>query len=458
MDDREKKASQSAPLGARMRSALGKVRTQSAASLRGVGRSVAGAGDRLKHTQTGERLGAAVEARRALKKAAEAQRRGNPALAYRILESEVGERPDDAKVVGAFWSAALACERAEDASPSVQHIIRALAGAGKADQAAEMWNELRGALPSALVDPSALVRMALALESAGRADQVVEALRDAVNPLNNGLSPGLAVRVAEMARDLDPPTALAAARHALVSPDLHEAKRARLQEMIAEIEQAEAAAAAAEPAPDGEAPREVRPEPAQPRTKAAGAEPAPSGEAPCEVRPEPAQPQTAAPAAAAEMADCAAADALETHAPLSRFIDIKVSEGVPEGLLEEAMALELPDGRKARLAYAKIEALAVAEVRGLAIHPVVLVDVVLNWKESGESVLRVLRMRSDAFDARTLESAETGEVEAFRAFLAELLTRSNAIPLPDFESARGVHLHGFESLEAYQLEVLQVAS
>jgi hypothetical protein len=431
MDDRDQKASQPAPLGARMRSALGKVRTQSAASLRGVGRSVAGAGDRLKHTQTGERLGAAVEARRALKKAAEAQRRGNPALAYRVLESEVGERPDDAKVVGAFWSAALACERAEDAAPSMQHVIRALAGAGKADQAAEMWNELRGALPSALADPGALVRIALALESAGRADQVVEALRDAVNPLNNGLSPGLAVRVAEMARELDPPTALAAARHALVSPDLHEAKRARLQEMIAEIEQAEAAAAA-EPAPDGDAQREARPEPAQP--------------------------QAAAPAAATGAEDRAAADALEVHAPLCRFIEIKASEGVPEGLLENALALELPDGRKARLAYAKIEAVAVAEVRDLAIHPVVLVDVLLNWKESGESVLRVLRMRSDAFDARTLEPAETGEVEAFRAFLTKLLTRSNAIPLPDIESARGVHLHGFESLEAYQREVLQVAS
>jgi tetratricopeptide (TPR) repeat protein len=432
MDDRDNKASRSAPLGARMRSALGKVRTQGAASLRGVGRSVAGAGDRLKHIQTGERLGAAVEARRTLKKAADAQRRGNPALAYRILESEVGERPDDAKLVGAFWSAALVCERAEDAAPSMQHIIRALAGAGKPDQALELWNELRGALPSALVDPSALVRMALALESAGRADQMAEALREAVNPLNNGLSPGLAVRVAEMARDLDPPTALAAARHALASPDLHESKRARLQEMIAEIERAEAVAAAAEPAPSGEGQREVRPEPAQPHT--------------------------AAPPAAAGVVDHAVAGALETHAPASRFVDIKVNEGVPESLLEEAMALELPDRRKARLAYAKIEALAVAEVRGLAIHPVVLVDVVLNWKESGEPVLRVLRMRSDAFDARTLEPAESGEVEAFRAFLAELLTRSNAIPLPDLESAQGVHLRAFESLEAYHREVLQIAS
>jgi hypothetical protein len=442
MGDPDKKTSRSGPLGARMRSALGKVRAQGAASLRGVGRSVAEAGDRLKHTQTGERLGSAVEARRALKKAADAQRRGNPALAYRILEGEVRERPDDAKVVAAFWSAALLCERAEDAAPAVQHVIRALAGAGKSEQAAELWNELRGPMPSALVDPGALVRMASALESAGRADQMAEALREAVNPLNSGLTPGLAVRVAEMARDLDPPTALAAAQHALVSPDLHEAKRARLQQMVAKIERIETDAAAARAAARDEARGEERPEPARPRAAA----------------PEYAQTETTALAATADPADRAAADALELHAPPCRFMEAKVSEGVPEALLEDAIALALPGGRRGRLAYAKVEALAVAEVRGLAIHPVVLVDVVLNWKESEESVLRVVRMRSDAFDARDLGSGEAGEVEAFRAFLTELLTRSDAIPLPDFESARGVHLHDFESLEAYQREVLQVAS
>jgi hypothetical protein len=422
-----------------MRNALGKVRTQGAASLRGVGRSVAEAGDRLKHTQTGERLGSAVEARRALKKAADAQRRGNPALAYRILETEAQERPDDPKVVSAFWGAALACERVEDAAPAMQHVIRTLAGAGKAEQAAELWNELRGGLPSALADPSALVRIALALESAGRVEPMAEALRDAVNPLNSGLSPGLAVRAAEMARDLDPPTALAAARHALSAPDLHEAKRARLQEMMVAIEQAAAEAAAAAEA-------------------SAAAEPAQSGEAESAERPQPARPQAAAPALSAVQVERAAADALELHAPACRFIEIKLSVGVPEGLLEDGMALALPDGRKARLAYDKIEALAVAQVRGLAIHPVVVVDAVLNWKESGASVLRVLRMRSDAFNALALKPDEADAIEAFRAFLADLLTRSNGIPLPDFESARGVHLRDFESLEAYQREVLQVAS
>jgi hypothetical protein len=245
-----------------------------------------------------------------------------------------------------------------------------------------------------------------------------------------------------MARYLDPPTALAAAQHALVSPGLHEAKRARLRQMVAEIEQTETDAATARAAARDEAQGQARPEPAQPYAAA----------------PQYAQTEPAAPAAAAGPVDRAAADALELHAPPCRFVETKVSEGVPEALLEDAIALALPGGRRGRLAYAKVEALAVAEVRGLAIHPVVLVDAVLNWKESEEPVLRVLRMRSDAFDARNLGWGEAGEVEAFRAFLAELLKRSNAIPLPDFESARGVHLRDFESLEAYQREVLQVAS
>jgi hypothetical protein len=46
----------------------------------------------------------------------------------------------------------------------------------------------------------------------------------------------------------------------------------------------------------------------------------------------------------------AAAEALEVRAPACRFIEITVGQGAPKGLLKHAMALALPDGRKARLA------------------------------------------------------------------------------------------------------------
>ena len=194
----------------------------------------------MKNTDAAERLSAAVETRRAIRKAADAQRRGNNAMAYRLLEPEVRAAPDDARVVAAFWGAALACERAEDAVPAMRQVIRKLAVGGKAERAAELWRELRGGAPAALLDPGTLVRIVPALEADGTPDQVIAALRETVDSRNSGLSPGLAVRVAELARELDPPTALCAARRALASSDLDVAKRARVEALASELVAAEA--------------------------------------------------------------------------------------------------------------------------------------------------------------------------------------------------------------------------
>ena len=445
MDDSEERDSGSAPLGARVRSALGVVRQQSAASLRGVRRSAAEATDRLKSTQTAERLGAAVETRRVIKKAAEAQRRGNHPMAYRLLESEVRENPDDARVVSAFWSAALACERAEDAVPALLRIIRRLASTGEPERAAELWLELRDASPSALVDPSSLVRIAAALEADGRSEQVTLALREAVDPRNDsGLSPGLAGRVAEMARQLDPPTALTAARRALTSPDLHETKRARLEGLVAELEKTAAKAPAdAESVADtparADSPAEA---PAETPAEAPAAAPDPPAETP----------------AAEEMTERAVDDALEALAPTARFGDIKITEAMPTKLREEAVSLQLLAGRKVGIEYAKIEAVAVAEVRGLAEHPVVVIDLLLNWGEQGDSTLRVVRLRSDGFDPRMVIAAPDDRAEALRGFLSELLENSGAVPLPDPDGALGVNLRAFDDLGAYQHEVLRIGS
>jgi len=441
MDDRDEKDSGSSPLSARVRSALGVVREQGAASLRGVRRSAAEATDRLKSTQAAERLGAAVETRRLIKKATDAQRRGNHPMAYRLLESEVRENPDDARVVAAFWSAAQACERAEDAIPALLRIIRKLASTGEPERAAELWLELREASSSALVDPSSLVRMVPALEADGRLERVTLALREAMDPRNDsGLSPGLAVRIAEMASAIDPPTALTAARRALTSPDLHEAKRARLQNLIAELEKGRADEA---PGAPHEAPAKGPAEaPAERPPEGAAAAPEPPEETP----------------AVAEVMERAVDDVLEELAPTQRFDDIKVTEAMPTKLREEAVGLQLLAGRKVAIEYAKIEAVAVAEVRGLADHPVVVIDLVLNWGEQGDSTLRVARLRSDGFDPRMVIAAPDDPDEALRSFLSELLARSGAVPLPDSDGARGANLRAFDDLEAYQREILLVAS
>jgi hypothetical protein len=452
MADQGEQGSRSALLRERLRNTLGEVRRQGALSLSGVRRTVVSATERLKTTETAEQLGAAVESRRLIKKAMDAQRRGNHAMAYRVLEPAVAEKPEDAKLVVAFWNAALACERAEDAVPAMARIIRKLAGTGKPDRAAQLWMELRQASPSAVVDPNALVRMVPALQAEGRPDQVVEALREAVDPRNADLSPGLAVRIAELARDLDPPTALTAARSALATPDLHEARREKLENLVAELENTEAHATP-----------HARASTTAGTATAATIEAPPEAPASVTAETAPATAVEAAPSVsvstAVETAQTAAVEAaLEAEAPVARFGDIKVTEGMPTGFLDDGVALQLPGGRKARLDYTKIEAVAVAEVGGLAQGPVVVVDAVLNWSEQGDRTLNAVRLRSDGFDPRMIMAAAADPAEAFRSFLSELLERTRAIPLPDPDSALGVSVRAFESVEAYQREVLLVAS
>jgi hypothetical protein len=422
MAEREEKGSRSARLGARVRGALGAVRRQGQASLRGVRGSAAGAADRLKRSETAERLGAKVDSWRIVKKAADAQGRGNHAMAYRLLEPEVRDNPDDPRVVAAFWKAALACDRAEDAVPPMVQVIRKLAGGDKSKRAAELWTELRNVNDTTLLDPTSLVRIAQALEADGGSDQAVAALREAVDSRNaSGLSPGLAVRIAEMARDLDPCSALRAARSALASPDLHEAKRARLEAMVLTLEHEEG---------KGEA-------------EAAKAE---SGASP------------SAGSSGEDVRVRAVDAALEALAPTARFSELKITEAMPTRLLDEGIGLQALGGRKVRVDYDKIEAVSVAEIQGLAPHPVIVIDLLLNWSDGSDPTLRVVRLRNDGFDPRMVMAAPPDAEGALRSFLSEILARSKAVQLPDPDSALGVRLRTFDELGLYQHEVLQVGT
>jgi hypothetical protein len=241
-----------------------------------------------------------------------------------------------------------------------------------------------------------------------------------VDPRNaSGLSPGLAVRIAEMSRDLDPRSALRAARSALASPDLHEAKRVRLEAMVATLEDEEEKDATAEAKVDVSPPAE----------------------------------------SSSEDATLHAVDAaLEALAPAARFSDIKITEAMPTRLLDEGIGLQVLGGRKVRVEYGKIEAVSVAEIRGLAVHPVVVIDLLLNWREGSDPTLRVVRLRSDGFDPRMVIAEPPDEDEALRSFLSEILARSKAVALPDPDGALGVNVRSFDELALYHREVLQVGA
>ena len=137
---------------------------------------------------------------------------------------------------------------------------------------------------------------------------------------------------------------------------------------------------------------------------------------------------------------------------LRTLVERDLLPAVPIQFGQDALELRLPGGRESRVGWREIQALAVAEVAGMAPEPVTLIDCVLNWRRRDDEPLRVVRMRLDAFEPKCLVE-DAGE-DALETFLAELLERTHAVPLPDPESALGLRRACFESLEAYEREVL----
>jgi membrane associated rhomboid family serine protease len=141
---------------------------------------------------------------------------------------------------------------------------------------------------------------------------------------------------------------------------------------------------------------------------------------------------------------------------LSRFAGLKLAEAVPTALEAEGLCLELAGGRAVRLAYARIDGIAVAAVRGLAPKPVLILDLLANWRSIDEEILRVVRIRSDAFDPRSLVQGEASAVAAFRGLVVKLLEATGGEALPDRRSLLGGAFRSFVDLATYERGVLRV--
>jgi hypothetical protein len=129
---------------------------------------------------------------------------------------------------------------------------------------------------------------------------------------------------------------------------------------------------------------------------------------------------------------------------------------VPTRLTEDVLYFRLDNGRKAKVAYSQIQALAVAALRDLSSKGVVVIDLLLNWTELSDAPLRSIRLRSDQFDPAQLIASVGTPTENLQAFLAELQNRSGALPLPDPDAARGRPFRVFKFLRGYQRQVLKV--
>lgn len=323
----------------------------------------------------------------AVRHALAARERGNFEAAFWLLSEAFDADGENIDIVVNYWTVALLLGRVDIASPAGAWLVTHHAAAGDSDLAARYWLELIGAAPDVLVPAATIAEILPALKRRqSQADEeealalrgpLRRAMRHAVHPRNGTLHPGVALRLFEEGRSINPEAARRAAAAALQSPNLHEAKRKRIEDAL-------------------------------------------------------------------------------TPESASRF---ERREGVPIALRDDAIVLRDAQQNELAIPYKEIEAVAVAEVSGLADHRVVVIDLVRQLRTSteGSEPLDVSRLRSDAFDPSTLINGPCLPGDELAAFLGELLERSQATSLPSLESALGVQFARYDNLAEYEREVLSVA-
>jgi membrane associated rhomboid family serine protease len=133
---------------------------------------------------------------------------------------------------------------------------------------------------------------------------------------------------------------------------------------------------------------------------------------------------------------------------------LRLLEAVPLAMEDAHLVLDVSGRGRSRVAFERVEAVAVAGVKGLSASgkAVLVIDLVMNWTRGDD--LQVVRLRSDAFDPRKLLGTQGSSLQAIRAFAARVRERSRAESLPA-AAADDAPFHIFADVASYQAEVLR---
>jgi hypothetical protein len=418
-----------------------------------------------------------------LQHAIAARERGNLEAAFWLLNEEFTHAPDDPDVALHYWDVALSLGRVEIASAAGVKLIESRAAAGEPELAAQHWLELIKEAPDVLVSPGAIATMLPTLKQrladAGEdgpddphtlAGYVRRAVRHAVDPKNSDMHPGIALRIFEQGRDINPEAARRAAEVALASPHLHEQKRQRLADWLegkplpkpTPSRPGRAPTAAAPASPDADAAaglsrdeiQEAAARLPQPRKTD---EPAPDTEA---ATPDPAQavaPEAAPESAAPEAPTAAAPDAATEAANQPTAHDDRKPRVRPATLVGiDDTGLSVRGIESELIAFEDVQAVAVAEIMGLEEAPVTVIDLIFNWVRRDEEPLDVVRLRVAELDLDVLVTRKHALGSDFAALMGDIMERTSAIPLPDPESALGTRITCFENPGLYERVALRL--
>ena len=289
--------------------------------------------------------------------------------------------------------------RHDAAESAMLRVIRIEAKRDETSSAVRHWLDLTQREIPRSADPALLIRIAALLRHHDHPRAASLALRQALERASGSNTAAVSSRVARAAQELDPSIAHDAAWRALGCSELTLEERQNLEDLLGTV-----------------------------IMKLPGAELMLSkARVDCE---EPAPIE------------------IETRGRVLDLVD-----AVPLELDEDGLRVVTKGGNKKRILFDRIGAVAVAAVGGLSDKPVLVVDVVLNWAETGDDRLRVVRMRGDKFDPRSVLPAKS-PLEALRRLVQVLLDEAKATPLPARESALGSPFASFEELQLYEHIVL----
>jgi len=313
----------------------------------------------------------------------------------------VRREPDSLDAVHTLRETAQGLGRTQAARAALLKAVRLELKAGLLAAALDHWHELAASQVPKEAEPALLIRLASLLHESDHRAGAAMALRAAVDNAGDANRAVVASRVARAARDIDPQIAHDAAWRALQRPEIELEERQALEELLGDVIR--------------RMPREI--EAAALEAKSADGRPVPID--------------------------------IDTRVRVLDAID-----AIPLELDDEGIQISTRTGQKKRMRYDRIQAVSVAAVQGLSDKPVLLVDLVLDWKAAAGDKLRVIRLRADRFDPRRVVPGVESPLEALRQLVATVLGRSKGEPLPDPDAARGMPFASFPELGIYQRLVL----
>ena len=174
-----------------------------------------------------------------VERALEVNAAGNAEQAMALLHEEAERNPSNPEVALALWGVATEQQRSAEAAPAMLRVIRGELRQGQPELALTHWTELVQRVPRVEADPDLLLRLAQLLLQQERRDEAASAVRRAMLQAGSTIPASMALRIARLARSVDPQITRGAAQLALARPDLGPLERCEAEQLLASLSAAQ---------------------------------------------------------------------------------------------------------------------------------------------------------------------------------------------------------------------------